>query len=456
MGETGKSREHHGTEAEIGPARVKIALRAEQCAGLALAMRARLVAGTIVAVWLAIDAPAPLLYYLEAVVVALVLSAVLQYRLALSRRARPWVGYALITFDVSIIAYASTVLSAAMLGGLPPQMVLREANTGYLALLLALTALGYAPRLMAWAGFAAASAWAVAVLWVMSQPGSRIEPPAHPHDPQFLAQVLDPAFVDVGKEVQNIIVTLLLAGILSVVVSRSRRLLMREVASARERANLARYFSPNMVDELAGHDQPLGPGRRQDVAVLFADLVGFTALSERLPPEAVLELLRDFHRRMELVVFEHGGTLEKFIGDALLATFGVPRPGPADAVAALAGARAMHAGMKAWQAERAARAAAPVALGIGIHYGPAVLGDIGSERTMSFAVVGDTTNVASRLQTLTRDFGCTIVASDRLVQQARTESPMQSAALLDGFVPRDDVALRGRSDSLKVWMLPDD
>jgi adenylate cyclase len=151
--------------------------------------------------------------------------------------------------------------------------------------------------------------------------------------------------------------------------------------------------------------------RRQAVGVLFADLVGFTTLAEDMTPEEVMALLRDFHGRMEDQVFRHGGCLEKFIGDALLATFGVPDVGSRDATDALACARGMLAALAAWNGERVARGLAPLRIGVGLHYGQVVLGDIGSERSMAFATVGDTINVTSRLQSLTRDLGATIVAS---------------------------------------------
>src|SRR5262249_57085541 len=109
----------------------------------------------------------------------------------------------------------------------------------------------------------------------------------------------------------------------------------------RARGPLARYFPPKVVDGLAERDEPLGRVRRQPVGVLFADLVGFTTMAEGMTPEEVMAMLRAFHGRMEQEVFRHGGCLEKFIGDALLATFGVPDMGTRDATDTLAYARGM-------------------------------------------------------------------------------------------------------------------
>jgi adenylate cyclase len=217
----------------------------------------------------------------------------------------------------------------------------------------------------------------------------------------------------------------------------------------RARGNLARYFSPRVVDVLAARDEPLGRVRRQPVGVLFADLVGFTTLAEEMTPEEVMALLRAFHGRMEEEVFRHAGCLEKFIGDALLATFGVPDPGPRDATDALACAHGMLASLEAWNAERAAAGLAPMRMGIGLHHGPVVAGDIGTRRSMAFATVGDTTNVTSRLQSLTRDLGVCIVASAALV--AAVEREQADPTLLRRLSPRGPQALRGRDAAIDVW-----
>jgi adenylate cyclase len=168
-----------------------------------------------------------------------------------------------------------------------------------------------------------------------------------------------------------------------------------------------------------------------------------------MTPEEVMAMLRAFHGRMEAEVFRHGGCLEKFIGDALLATFGVPDIGPRDATDTLACARGMLAALSDWNRERVAAGLPPMRMGLGLHYGPVVAGDIGSERSMAFATVGDTTNVTSRLQSLTRDLGATIVASGALVMAIEREN--SDVALLKGLAPRGPHTLRGRDTPIDIW-----
>jgi adenylate cyclase len=152
---------------------------------------------------------------------------------------------------------------------------------------------------------------------------------------------------------------------------------------------------------------------------------------------------------MEEEVFRHGGCLEKFIGDALLATFGVPDVGSRDATDALGCARGMLAALAAWNRERAVAGLPALRIGLGLHYGPVVAGDIGRRRSMAFATVGDTINVSSRLQAPTRDLDTTLVASGVLVAAVQRERA--DLALLDRLEPLGPHTRRGRDAAIDVW-----
>lgn len=218
-------------------------------------------------------------------------------------------------------------------------------------------------------------------------------------------------------------------------------------ASDRARANLSRYFPPKLAEYLANQDQPLGQVRRQEVAVLFADLVGFTVLAEEIPPEDVIDLLRDFHGRMSKIVFAHDGTIEKYIGDAICCSFGVFEAEEADAARAVRCAFAMADAIAEWNEERAASGQPPLQIGVGVNYGPAVIGDVGTEHSMSFATIGATVNLASRLQSATRDLGAAIVISGRAHEvMQRTADPALSARFSESW----DIPVRGVSRPVRV------
>jgi adenylate cyclase len=234
-------------------------------------------------------------------------------------------------------------------------------------------------------------------------------------------------------------------------IARVRELERRRAASERARTNLARYFSPNLVGLLADRDEPLGPVRRETVAVLFVDIVGFTRMAEKMTPEAVVTMLREFHERMAAQIFACGGTIEKYIGDSIFAVFGLPTSGPDDAGHALCCAGRMLDALKGWNAERAARSEAALAVGIGLNYGPAVLGDVGSDQGLSFTVIGDTVNIANRLQMLTRSLQTPLVVADSVITGLDGRHSSELGTMLARLRDQGEQTLRGRFGTVRIW-----
>lgn len=222
----------------------------------------------------------------------------------------------------------------------------------------------------------------------------------------------------------------------------------QRLQAERQRENLARYLPPAMVEELASRDSPFAADRTQHAAVVFIDIIGFTAMSERLSPADAMALLREFHGLVERHVFAHDGMLDKFLGDGALAAFGVTGGEVGRARAALACARDLVAEVGEWSARRLAHGQPPVRIGVGVHYGLVLIGDIGGNRQVQFTVVGDTVNVASRLSHLTRTLSASVVASDAAVEAARAAG---GQAETEGFAAMPEQAIRGRYRSMGVW-----
>ena len=216
----------------------------------------------------------------------------------------------------------------------------------------------------------------------------------------------------------------------------------------RQRANLARYFPPTVVDRLAGADQPFATEGTQDVAVMFVDLMGFTRTSEAIGPRAAMALLRDFHALVETAVFAHSGMVDQYLGDGAFACFGVPDPRPTACADALAAARRLLAELAAWNA---VPGHPPLKAGIGINFGPVLCGDIGGRQQFQFTVVGDTVNVASQLEALTRAHDAAIIISEAVMVEARATG---EAAILADFEALEDVPIRGRAAPMRLWRLP--
>jgi adenylate cyclase len=234
-------------------------------------------------------------------------------------------------------------------------------------------------------------------------------------------------------------------------IAKVREMDRQRMAAERARNNLSRYFSPNIVELLAAQDEPLGAGRRETVAVLFADMVEFTRMAEAMAPEDVLALLREFHTRMTAQIFTSGGIVDQYLGDGIFAVFGVPTASSADAAKALECAEMMLHALECWNEERQGNGDTRLDIGIGLNYGPVVLGDVGSEHSMAFTAIGDTVNTAARLQVLTRSLGTPLVVGDAVVQAIHAFSPEIAAERIGPLEDRGEYNLRGRASPVRVW-----
>lgn len=432
------------------PARIELseAFAREEEAGLRFSFRLRLVALLVIAAWLAYSIPLPRgLYYLGIVFLFGVLSVVPFLVRRLGRWGTAAIGLVAL-LDAALLTYALLAPNPLSEETWPPQITLRFHNFLYFFVFLAAAALSYSPGLVLWSGVAAVVMWSIGVFLIWSRPETIFESPGGVTDPDGF---LNPYFVNVVSWQNEVVLMLIVAALLGAAVWRSRRLVLRQVAAEHARSNLARYFSPNLVDQLARADRPFDDPRTQDAAVLFVDIVNFTATAEGMAPERVIALLRSFHRRMCKVVFAHHGTIDKYIGDAVMATFGTPQPGPTDAANALHCARDMLTEIERWNAKRAGRGAPPVRIGIGIHYGPVVAGNIGDERRLEFTVIGDVVNVASRLERLTREHNAPIIVSGEFIEAVRREGAM-TRELLDTFAEDRHLEVRGRRNPVSIWI----
>ncbi|MDD5559071.1 adenylate/guanylate cyclase domain-containing protein [Candidatus Methylomirabilis sp.] len=210
-----------------------------------------------------------------------------------------------------------------------------------------------------------------------------------------------------------------------------------------EKRRLSRYFSPAVLDEIVRHPEKMSLGSaRRRATILFSDIRGFTSISEQLPPEEVVELLREYLTAMTEIVFKHGGVVDKFIGDAIMALYGVPLSYEDHAARAVRTALEMQAQTAALATRWADRCGAPLRIGVGIHTGEVVVGTMGSAQRLEYTAIGDTVNLTSRLEGMTKDLNASIVIS----QDTKTEIE----GLFD--VRRlGQVKVRGRETPVEVY-----
>ena len=420
--------------------------------GLLLAVRARWAALAVTAAMLPIINPNPeVIYY----ILMLSLFAVIgwaQLKIGKAGRSRPELF--LMFCDLALLTFLSVVPNPWSTVNWPIAMQFRFDTFIYFFVFLATATLAYSWRTVATMGVWSSILWVIAVVAVYMLPethpalSERIRAAVGSDDRLF--GVIDPATVEIGQRIQQVVVYMTVALTLALAARRSNALLISHAGIERERTNLARYFSPNVVEELSKNDATLKQVRTQDVAVLFADIVGFTAYADGRSPTEVIGTLRSFHERMEREVFRHDGTLDKYLGDGLMATFGTPFTGDSDAVNALRCGQAMIVAMDELNFERKNRGEQPIQLSVGLHYGQVVLGNIGLNR-LEFAVIGSTVNAASRLESLTREFGCALVASNELVQRARTEARSSIADFVH-LVEQPPREVRGLDRPVGIWI----
>jgi adenylate cyclase len=208
------------------------------------------------------------------------------------------------------------------------------------------------------------------------------------------------------------------------------------------RDTLSRYVSPTMTEEILKNPESLQlGGQRRHLTVLFADIKAFTSLSEKLDPAAVVEVLNHYFSIMVDLVFEHQGTLDKFLGDGLLAFFGAPLPVPRAASQAVACAIAMQQRLRAMQEQ----GSTPIqGMRIGVNTGEAIIGNIGSERRMDFTVIGDVVNVAARLLEVAREQEAPIVIGEATYREVEGNFSLK---------PGPSVVLRGRQETTVSYLV---
>jgi adenylate cyclase len=233
-------------------------------------------------------------------------------------------------------------------------------------------------------------------------------------------QGIDPVVFMLNQLVLLAITTGLIAG----AIWRARRHVECAVMAETERANLGRYFSPNVVERLASDVRGLEAGRAQDAAVMFVDVIGSTRRMEAITPEEVITLIRAFHRRIVPIVFRHNGSVDKFLGDGLMAVFGAPEKTPYEARDALLCAVEILDTIDQERDQRIAVGKIASTVGIGIHFGPVIQGNVGIADRLEFTTLGDTVNVASRLESMTRQFDAGILLSLEAVAAAERSSPL--------------------------------
>jgi class 3 adenylate cyclase len=255
-----------------------------------------------------------------------------------------------------------------------------------------------------------------------------------------------------GECATNVVFASLPAIFAAVIAKNSKRLIVQAAQESlaraslmRDRDRLAKYFSKDVVDLVLNDPASIGlGGRRMNATVLFADIRNFTLLSTKMEPEEVVDLLNRYFSTVVDIIFKHGGTLDKFIGDGVMALFGVPYPLENAPVHAIETALELIHALEAFNKDLEARQMLRIDIGVGINSGPVVAGNIGSSQRHEFTVIGDTVNLAARLEGLNKEAGTQILISESTYQAVKSKFDTRALG---------PIRIRGKTEPVEVYAI---
>ncbi len=243
-----------------------------------------------------------------------------------------------------------------------------------------------------------------------------------------------------------------LAAMLGVTLVYAQRGTHAYLAERQQRQETRRAFSmylaPEVVDEIMAHPEKLKlGGERREVTLLFTDLAGFTTLSEMLGPEQVAQLLNEHFSRATAIIKKRGGTVNRFIGDAIMAFWGAPLADPEQALHACESAIEMQQDMRNLRDELALRGLPPLRMRVGVHSGPAILGNLGSVDRFDYTAIGDSVNLAARLEGVNKLYGTEILLSAETAKALRGRIGLRRV---------DRVIVKGKTEAVDIFTVCDD
>jgi adenylate cyclase len=337
--------------------------------------------------------------------------------LALARRLPGWLLAAGVVVDMALLL--TLIFSFHVQYMQPPGFYLKAPTLLAVFIFIALRALRFESRYVLLAGAVAALGWAGLALYAASTPG-------HGLTRDFTRYIVS-TDVLIGAEVEKILMICLVTAILAIAIIRGRRLLVSSVADSIAARDLSRFFAPEIAERIRQAEQPLtaGEGEAREAAILSVDIRGFTPLATELAPAALMQLLADYQARLVPVIQAQGGSIDKFLGDGILASFGCARPSPTYAADALAAVDSLMEALDRWNEERRAAGERPIEVNCAVSSGRVIFGAVGDATRLEYTVIGDPVNLAAKLGKQNKEEGA----------RALCDAGTWGLALRQGYAP---------------------
>lgn len=343
--------------------------------------------------------------------------------LAYRRLLRPWMLYVSVVADIALLM--GLIYSFHYKYAQPAAFYLKAPTLLYVFLFIALRALRFEARFVLFTGLVAVVGWTILVLYVLSGMGG----PEYPVTDDFV-EYLTSNVVLFHAEVDKVIAIALTTIVLALAIARARHLLVRAVTEGAAARDLSRFFDPEVAQRIRGAATAIkaGEGELRDVAILSVDLRGFTRLSTELEPGDVMKVLQDYQGRICPRIVGNGGSIDKFLGDGILASFGAVTPSATPAADALRAADAVLEAAEQWARDRRAAGVAPLALGMALSAGRVVFGAVGDGERLEFTVIGDAVNFTAKLEKHNKEEGTRALTDARTYALAEEQGYNPPAA----------------------------
>jgi adenylate cyclase len=331
------------------------------------------------------------------------------------------------------LLYLSIIIDMSLLLGMiwsfhlqyqqPPSFYLKSPTLLYVFIFIALRALRFEARYVITAGVVAAIGWAaMAVYATLASGGMEVVT-------RDYVYYLTSNSVLKGAEVDKVITILTVTAIIAAAISRARTLLVKAVAEGAAAHDLSRFFSPEIARQITTAEQEItiGRGQARDAAILMVDIRGFTRLATTVKPDELVCLLAEYQSRIVPIIQRHGGTIDKFMGDGIMATFGAAVTSPTYAADALKTVDDIMEAAAAWGTELRQEARPLLKMGAAVATGHIIFGAVGDETRMEYTVIGDAVNLSAKLEKHTKSEGvralCTASTFNIAVRQGYQPSP---------------------------------
>jgi adenylate cyclase len=320
-----------------------------------------------------------------------------------------------VVIDMAVLMV--TIWSFHLQYGAPPGLYVKAPTLMYVFILIALRALRFEARWVLLAGGTAIAGWFALVAYaVLVHPGGL-------QVTRNYAEYMTSYRILIGAEIDKLVSIGMVAVVLAVAVTRARSMLVAATTERLAGQELSRFFAPEVAATIKGAEMAIAPGDGEvrEAAILFVDLRGFTRLATTLSPRAVMTLLGEYQERFVPVIRRHGGSIDKFLGDGILASFGATRASPSHAADALRAVEAMLAEAERWAQARRARGEAPLRIGLGVAAGTVMFGAVGHSERLEYTVIGDPVNLAAKLEAHTKALGVGALATAETLAAAERQ-----------------------------------